>query len=87
MCGPAPDRCVDVGGSSVSPPPVSVPQAAAGPSGEGLVEELRSGPHRGSEAAARSGARPRPEEGEDQTNQSESRDSVSLVEMTDNHTD
>lgn len=47
----------------LSPPQVSVPQGAAGSSGEGLVEELSSGEHGRSAPAARSGAQPRAEEG------------------------
>ncbi len=45
------------------PPSVSVPQAAAGSSGEGLDEELGGGKHGGSAAAARSRLEPRVEEG------------------------
>lgn len=44
-------------------PPVPVPQGAAGPPGEGLAAELRSGEHGGAASAALSGRRPRAEEG------------------------
>lgn len=48
------------------PQPVPVPQGAAGPSGEGLAEELGSGERGCSASAALSGFQPRDEEGNTQ---------------------